>query len=197
MASAALSLRSVISLLFCAFPVVARRLFPLRSLALGAARFPVSWHVWLRLGLILGALRSLPERIGRRLGAAGPNPDWSLDALLGGLFLGQAKRFEQSRLLARRQIPPLADPQTGDRKRPDPGPAQALDLDPRDLHDPPHEMKDALVHRNRDDDAVGRLSQEPHFLGDNSPAVDDDPASDSFELLWVRPVPGQDLVFLG
>jgi hypothetical protein len=95
MASAALSLRSVISILFCAFPVFARCLFPLGSLALGAARFSVSWHVWLRLGLILGAFRSPPERIGRRLGAAGPNPDWSLDAFLGGLLLGQAERLEQ------------------------------------------------------------------------------------------------------
>ena len=53
------------------------------------------------------------------------------------------------------------------------------------------------MHSNCDDDAVGRLSQEPHFLGHDPPAVDDDPAADPLELLWVRPVPGQDLVFLG
>jgi hypothetical protein len=100
-------------------------------------------------------------------------------------------------LLARRQVPPLADPQPGDRERADPGPAQPLDLDPGHVHDPPHEVKNTLVDRDGDDHAIGRLTQEPHLLRHDPPSFDHDTAPDPLQLLRVRPGSGQDLIFLG
>ena len=124
---------SVISL--CSHSPVRPPLVPAASRA-PSTRFPISGHVWLRLGAILRALRSLPERIGRRLGAAGPNSDRSLDALLGGLFLSRG---------ASASIRVDCSPGVRSRHSPIRKPAieigpilarrKSLDLDPRDVHD--------------------------------------------------------------
>jgi hypothetical protein len=107
------------------------------------------------------------------------------------------ERLEQRGLLAGRQISPLADPQSGERDRPDSCSAQSQDLDPGHLHDPSHQVKDPLVDGNRDNDAIGRFAQEADFLWNDPAVVDDDTFADPRKLLSGRSSFGQDVVFLG
>ena len=91
----------------------------------------------------------------------------------------------------------MPDPQPGNRERADPRPSQPLDLDSCDLHQPPHEVINPLVNGDRDNDAIGRLAQEPDLLGDDAAPLDHDSVADPLELRGARPGFGQDVILLG
>ena len=115
----------------------------------------------------------------------------------GQCLVVQMKRLKQAALLARRQIAPFADPEPLNRDRPDPRPPQPFHLDPGDLHDPTHEVVNPLVDRDREDNAVQRLPEQPHLLRHDPSTLDHDSGPDSGKLLRRRPNLGQDVVLLG
>jgi len=58
-------------------------------------------------------------------------------------------------------------------------------------------MIDALVDRDREDNAVARFPEQADLLGHDAATINDDPRPDAGQLMRIRPGAGEDVVLLG
>lgn len=115
----------------------------------------------------------------------------------GGHRAIDVKRFEERRLLARRQVTRTADRDAGQRQRAEPHPAQLLDRDPDRLHDATHHVEHPLVEDHRQEDPVARLPKEPKLVGNDLARVDEHAVANPLQSSGRGAIARQDMVFLG
>jgi hypothetical protein len=108
-----------------------------------------------------------------------------------------AQRFEKLHQFARCQVAPGTRRNSLQHQWSKTYPSQANDFDPGNLHHSSHHVIETLVQYDPHDDAFARFPHQADFVWNDGAAVDLDPVTQHLELLVVRFLVGDDVIFLG